>query len=101
MPEHVHLLVYPRGPKPLGGKIAGQIQEAGARRAIGHLEGHAPHRLPRITVGEGGRALRRFWQRGGGHDRNGVAPSTAHERVEYTHANPLRRGWVATAEQWE
>jgi putative transposase len=101
MPEHVHLLIYPRGPKPEVGKIAGRIKEAVARRAIAYLEVHAPQWLPRITVCEGGRVRRRIWQPGGGYDRNVVEPSTAHEMVDYMHANPVRRGLVAKAEQWE
>ena len=78
MPEHVHLLIYPRGPKPEAGKIAGRIKEAVARRAIAYVEAHAPERLPRITVPEGARTGRRFWQSGGGYDRNVAEPSTAH-----------------------
>jgi putative transposase len=101
MPEHVHLLIYPRGPNPEIGKIAGQIKGAVARGAIAYLESHAPQRLPRITVREGGRIRRRFWQPGGGYDRNVVETATAHDMVEYIHANPVRRGLVATPEQWE
>ena len=101
MPEHVHLLIYPRGSKPEAGKIAGQIKEAVARRAIAYFEAHAPAWLLRITVREGERTRRRFWQPGGGYDRNVVEPATAHEMVEYIHANPVRRGLVALAEDWE
>ncbi len=101
MPEHVHLLIYPHGPKPEVGRIVGQIKEAVARRAIAYVEEHAPQWLARITVHEGGRTRRRFWQPGGGYDRNVVEPSTAHEMVEYIHANPVRRGLVARAEDWE
>ena len=101
MPEHVHLLILPRGPQPKAGKIAGRIKEAVARKAIAYLEAHAPHWLPRITVREGRRIRRRFWQPGGGYDRNVVEPSTVHQMVEYIHANPVRRGLVASAEDWE
>ena len=101
MPQHVHLLIYPRAPQPKAGKIAGQIKEAVARRAIAYLETHAPHWLPRITVREGQRIRRRFWQPGRGYDRNVVEPSTAHQMVDYIHANPVRRGLVASPEEWE
>lgn len=82
MPEHVHLLIYPRGRKAEAGRMVGRIKEAVARRAIAHLETHAPQWLARITVREGERVRRRFWQPGGGYDRNVVEPSTAHEIVE-------------------
>jgi putative transposase len=101
MPEHVHLLMYPRDPRLEVGRIAGHIKEAVARRAITHMEAHAPQWLSRITVREGGRIRRRFWQPGGGYDRNVVEPSTAHAMAEYLHANPVRRGLVTAAEEWE
>jgi putative transposase len=101
MPEHVHLLIHPRGPRPKVGRIVGHIKEAVARKAIGYLESHARHWLPRITVREGERVRRRFWQPGGGYDRNVVQPSTVHQMVDYIHANPVRRGLVARAEDWE
>ena len=72
-----------------------------ARRAIAFLEENAPHWLPRITVREGKRVRRRFWRPGGGYDRNGTAPPTIHQMIEYIHANPVRRGLVAAAEEWE
>jgi putative transposase len=72
-----------------------------ARRAIAYLERNAPHWLPRITVREGRRSRRRFWQPGGGYDRNVIDPPTAHQMIEYIHANPVRRGLVAVAEEWE
>ena len=101
MPEHAHLLIYPHGPEPEAGIIAGGIKESVARLAIAYLEKNAPHWLPRITVREGKRIRRRFWQPGGGYDRNGTEPATVHQMIEYIHANPVRRGLVATAEEWE
>jgi putative transposase len=101
MPEHAHLFIYPREPNLKAGTIAGRIKEAVARRAIAYLETNAPGWLPRITVREGRRVRRRFWQPGGGYDRNLVDRATAHRMVEYIHANPVRRGLVESAEQWE
>jgi putative transposase len=42
----------------------------------------------------------RFWQRGGGYDRNVVEPVTAHYQAEYMHNNPVRRGLCAKPEDW-
>jgi REP-associated tyrosine transposase len=55
MPEHVHLLVHSRHRKLAFGKMAGDIKEEVARKAIEYLEKHAPEWLPRITVHEGER----------------------------------------------
>ena len=101
MPEHAHLLIRPRGVKLEVGRIAGQIKESVARQAIAYIETNAPQWLPRITVREGKRMRRRFWQPGGGYDRNVIEPSTAHEMINYLHGNPVRRGLVAVAEDWE
>ena len=100
MPEHVHLLIYPRGAaKPA--QIVGKIKEAVARKAIAYLACNAPQRLPRLTVREGERVRHRFWQPGGGYDRNAVEIATVHQMIQYIHANPVRRGLVANAEDWE
>ncbi|MDZ4851440.1 MAG: transposase [Pirellulaceae bacterium] len=60
MPEHVHLLVYPRENVEIG-RVVGSMKEAVARPAIHFLEVNAPEWLPRITVREGNRTRRRFW----------------------------------------
>jgi putative transposase len=101
MPEHVHLLIHPHNPTLAVGRIAGRLKEAVARLAIDYIETHASHWLSRISVLEGQRTRRRFWQPGGGYDRNVVEPDTAHKMVEYIHANPVRRGLVKSAEDWE
>ncbi len=72
-----------------------------ARKAIKYLEIHAPEWLPRITVREGKRTRRRFWQPGGGYDRNVVELATVHDMIAYIHANPVRRGLVLRPEDWE
>jgi putative transposase len=42
----------------------------------------------------------RFWQRGGGYDRNVIESATVHQMIEYIHANPVRRGLVEQATDW-
>jgi putative transposase len=100
MPEHVHLLIYPREPKLQVGRIVGQIKEKIARRAIHYLVEHAPAWLARITVQEGERTRRRFWQPGGGFDRNAVELCIVHKMIDYIHANPVRRQLVERPEEW-
>ena len=57
--------------------------------------------LERLTVREGRRIRHRFWQPGGGYDRNVIQASTLRSMIEYIHPNPVRRGLVAHAEDWE
>ena len=42
----------------------------------------------------------RFWQRGGGYDRNVRNHAELIEKVVYTEANPVRRGLVVTPHEW-
>jgi putative transposase len=101
MPEHVHLLVYPRGPDAsVSGFLDGVKEEVG-RKAVTYLKCHAPEWLPRITVREGNRVRHRSWQPGGGHDRNVADVSTLRQVIDYIHANPVRRGLAQRPEDWE
>jgi putative transposase len=99
MPEHVHLLIYPK-PGVKVGEIIGKVKENTARTAVAYIRTHWPHWLSRITVHEGTHTRHRFWQPGGGFDRNVVDPAAVHPMIHYIHANPVRRGLVAKPEDW-
>jgi putative transposase len=101
MPEHVHLLVNPREPKLKLGPFAGYIKEHTARPAIRWLKENSPGFLSRITVQEGTVTRRRFWQPGGGYDRNVEQEFTLASMIEYIHQNPVRRGLCQRPEDWE
>ena len=47
-----------------------------------------------------GRESHRFWQRGGGYDRNLRSVADVHEKINYIHGNPVRRGLVGGPEEW-
>jgi putative transposase len=100
MPEHVHLLIYPREVGAKAGVVAGKIKEQVARKAIQYLKENAPEWLTRIAVQEGNRLRYRFWQPGGGYDRNAVDISTVQKMIDYIHMNPVRRGLVTRPEDW-
>ena len=101
MPEHVHLIVSPRTAPYDIRPILQRIKEPVGRRAVKYLKMEAPEWLPKITVQHGQRTAHRFWQPGGGYDRNVFKPSTLHAMIDYIHANPIRRGLVAHAEDWK
>ena len=65
------------------------------------MKSNAPEWLGPVTVPEGPRLRHRFWQRGGGYNRNITSTEALHAVIEYIHANPVRRGLVASAEAWE
>ena len=101
MPEHVHLLVRPREPGIKLGRFAGFVKEHTARPALRWLKANAPQFLSRITVVEGSVTRRRFWQPGGGYDRNVTEERTLESMIGYIHMNPVRRGLCERATDWE
>src|SRR4051812_3350826 len=93
MPEHVHLLICPRPPSTGISQILWRIKRPVGRKAIAYLKSTSPDWLARLTVTRpDGTRERRFWQAGGGYDRNIIEPATAWKTVEYLHLNPVRRG---------
>jgi putative transposase len=101
MPEHVHLIVSAREPGPVIGKFQATLKERVARQAIQWLEEKAPNWVPKFTVREGDRVRRRFWQPGGGYDRNIESVETLYKMLDYIHLNPVRRGLVQRTTDWE
>ena len=100
MPEHVHLLIWPRRPIYEMAAIRGAIKEPVGCRAMAYLKAHAPHWLPRVTRQRGRRTERLFWQSGGGFDRNVWEPKVLGAIIDYIHLNPVRRGLVGRAADW-
>jgi putative transposase len=100
MPEHVHMIVYPRDPIYEVEDIRKAIKEPVARKAIRHFAQHSPQWSPRITRRRGERTERLFWQSGGGFDRNITESKTLLAMIDYIHLNPVRRGLVTRARDW-
>jgi len=101
MPDHVHVLVNPGEAAPEMSRFLQAVKQPVAREAIGYVKMHAPEWLDRLTVREGTRLRHRFWQPGGGYDRNIASVETLLAMIEYIHANPVRRGLVASIVDWE
>ena len=102
MPEHVHVLLFPRLDVCDVGDILKSIKQPVARRAPEWLRANDPRWLERLKVCRpGGRTEYRFWQQGGGYDRNIVNPKVAWASVDYLHDNPVRRGLVSRAIDWQ
>ncbi|MCG8586999.1 MAG: transposase [Pirellulales bacterium] len=102
MPEHVHLVLLPKD----GARISSMLttmKQSVSKRAILWLKENAPHYLERITDHQpNGKQHHRFWQRGGGYDRNLRSVRDIHEKIRYVHENPVRRQMVerTTDYQW-
>jgi putative transposase len=99
MPEHVHLLIRPRESEV--GRILAAIKRPVSAAAKQYLcDRNATSWLQRLTVVEGGEEVFRFWQAGGGYDKNLTEEKAIQEIIAYIHANPVRRGLVEQPEQW-
>ena len=78
MPEHAHVLLLPRRDDYSLSAILKSIKQSVARRAVLYLRKERPERLRDIEVRRpSGRLEHRFWQQGGGYDRNIVDAGTA------------------------
>ena len=101
MPEHVHLLIFPREDDYAISDILLDIKRPVARRALRYVREHAPGFLERMRDEHSKGAVRhRFWQRGGGYDRNLTSVKTIHNTIAYIHENPVRRALVEVPEAW-
>jgi len=101
MPEHVHLLVKPTRETYDIAVFLKDMKGEFSMRLAGHLaaSGSALWERLRIRVRPG--VVRfRFWQEGGGYDRNLWALPKVLEKAEYCHWNPVKRGLVQSPGQW-
>ncbi len=101
MPEHVHLLVYPQEDGKTVSRYISKVKEDVGRKAVQWIESNASEWIPKITVTEGKRTRRRFWQAGGGYDRNIDNPKAILATLDYVQENPVRRGLVNKAIDWK
>jgi putative transposase len=101
MPEHAHLVVWPRRPDYDIAHIRHAIKAPVAKQAIQFLKQESPAWLERITRTRSGQTERVFWQSGGGYDRNVDQVATLMHEIDYIHMNPVRKGLAEQADQWK
>ena len=101
MPEHLHLVVCPTAADYDTAAFCQSVKTSVARTAVPWVKNHAPAFLPQMLDEQpNGKRAYRFWQRGGGYDRNLTRAATVRAEIEYVHANPVRRGLCARPEEW-
>jgi putative transposase len=95
MPEHVHIIVYPFKQQYDIACFLKSIKQSVSRKAHTWLVNHDRQWLEKLTVS--GHGNFRFWQAGGGYDRNIDSRSTLLRIIDYIHQNPVRRGLAEKA----
>ena len=102
MPDHVHLILFPTEQEYSISKILWGIKVPVTLQAISYLKKHSPDRLAMMAdVQPNSKTSFRFWQRGGGYDRNLTEPETIRTAIQYIHDNPVRKELVEKAEDWK
>jgi putative transposase len=101
MPEHAHILICPTGSEYSISAVLLSLKQPVTQRAVRFVRQHAPQFLERMRdLQPNGKESFRFWQRGGGYDRNLSEPRYVWEMIDYIHANLVRRGLCERAEEW-
>lgn len=102
MPEHVHLLILPRSPVYEMRTILASLKRSVAKQAREHLEATGnTDWIRKLTIQYPSRSSFRFWQPGGGFDRNIVREKSVPAIMEYIHLNPVRRGLAENPLEWK
>ena len=100
MPTHCHLLIKPHDPACVSAVLYG-LKKSVTNRALAWARRHRPASLARMADRTpNGQVCHRFWQRGGGHDRNIYGPREIRQKISYIHANPVRSGLVDHPAKW-
>jgi putative transposase len=60
----------------------------------------APEFAEHMRDADGNENSLRFWQAGGGYDRNIFTAEELWEKIKYIHENPVRRKLVTIATDW-
>ena len=95
MPEHVHLVVVPVDGNM--GPVLRGVKQGFEQRMIKRWRSVDATVLGSLVDPRG---KTRFWQRGGGYDRNVRDLDELREKVKCIHENPVKSGFVEQAEDW-
>jgi putative transposase len=101
MPDHVHVIVYPRNHVYDTSEFLKQVKETVSREAIAFLKNESPTWLQHIRATRGNKVEHHFWQPGRGFDRNINKAATLRKMIDYIHENPVRMGLVSDARLWK
>ena len=99
MPNHVHLLIFPFEEEYSISDVLKSIKQSSSQAVIAHLKENNPKAIKYLETGLKKPKLK-FWQDGGGYDRNFWSREKLIVQVNYIHENPLRKELVENPEDW-
>lgn len=102
MPEHVHLLLYPLNPQSSTiSSLLRAIKRPVSYRIKAQLSASNSPLLSQLTIQQRpGVMTFRFWQDGGGYDRNLTEVRSVLAAIDYLHLNPVRRELCQRSTDW-
>jgi putative transposase len=100
MPNHVHLLIWPTESEYSISRIQNDIKGRMAKRYRDYVLLNEPARFRSFLLRERGREVFRFWQHGGGFDRNLWNATAIRRSIEYIEENPVRKGLASSPEEY-
>lgn len=100
MPSHVHLLILPSHSSYKISAILQSLKGRAAKRYGDFLKQSGATQYERFCITVKGKQTFRFWQAGGGFDRNLWNPRAIHAAIYYIENNPVRAGLVDSPEKW-
>jgi len=96
MPEHVYLLLRPAETLTVA-RLLRTVKVGVAKRVINRWRELNTPVLASLRFGD----TFRFWQPGGGFDRNVRDEEAFSREVRYIHHNPVKRGLAASPDLWK
>jgi putative transposase len=101
MPNHAHLLFWPKNHEYDIAEIQKSIKGRMSRTYSEFLLKSHPELHESFLVKDRGKMQYRFWQRGGGFDRNLWNNQPIYGSIMYIENNPVRKGLVDSRYDWE
>ena len=99
MPNHIHLLIFPHSETNLSSLLTA-IKSPFAKKALIYLQKHQPQLYAKLKLVEKQKESWRFWQAGGGYDRNIYSEEAFIKTLKYIHLNPVKKGLVTSPLDW-
>ena len=98
MPNHVHIVIYPKQEIELG-PVIGMIKGQSGKRIISTWRKSRPRALDRLAAVRNGRRRYAFWQRWC-YDHNCRTAEAVRQKIHYCHTNPVKAGLADDPAGW-